>query len=157
MSTTLPGLGEQSLVVLAIITGIVMLLFGLFKLGSLIRFVTHAVTNGFVYAVALLVILGQINDPTGLNPGGRYPDASGDLVGQSAANFTSSLFQLMLPGGSFSAIALVTNADARSRFANIFLPVLEHYTADLYKHHSKLMLTGVSPRVEAQFEKTDLI
>ena len=65
-----PGLGTQSLFALSILTGIVMLTLGLFKLGSLIRFVPHAVMTGFVNAVALLIILGQLNDLTGHNPGG---------------------------------------------------------------------------------------
>jgi SulP family sulfate permease len=65
-----PGNGEESLFALSILTGIVMLLLGLFKLGSLIRFVPHAVMVGFVNAVALLIILGQLNDFFGHNPGG---------------------------------------------------------------------------------------
>ena len=65
-----PGIGEESLFALSILTGIVMLLLGLFKLGSLIRFVPHAVMVGFVNAVALLIILGQLNDFFGHNPGG---------------------------------------------------------------------------------------
>jgi SulP family sulfate permease len=233
-----PGLGDQALFTLAILTGIVMLTLGLFKLGSLIRFVPHAVMTGFVNAVALLIILGQLNDLTGHNPGGsnkifqainhlrnldqidlptlmvglatilliitlektrlkalglvaamivtsllvplfgwdsvaqlqdiaeapgslprpvmpvlslipgliipafslafvglvqgasitksyvnpdgKYPDASGDFVGQGAANIASGLFQGMPVGGSFSATALAANAGARSRFSNIF-------------------------------------
>jgi SulP family sulfate permease len=55
-----------------------------------------------------------------VNPDGTYPDASGDFVGQGAANIASGFFQGMPVGGSFSATALVTNAGARSRFANIF-------------------------------------
>ena len=233
-----PGQGTQSLFALAILTGIIMLLLGLFKLGSLIRFVPHAVMTGFVNAVALLIILGQLNDLMGHNPGGsnkilqainhvrnldqvdlptlmvglvtifliitlektklqalglvvamivasllvplfgwdsvttlndiaevpgslprpvlpslslfpalivpalslafvglvqgasitksyvnpdgKYPDASGDFVGQGVANVVSGFFQGMPVGGSFSATSLVTSAGARSRFANIF-------------------------------------
>jgi SulP family sulfate permease len=53
------------------------------------------------------------------NPDGKYPDISGDFVGQGAANVFSGLFQGMPVGGSVSATSLVTNAGARSRFANI--------------------------------------
>jgi SulP family sulfate permease len=55
-----------------------------------------------------------------VNPDGKYPNASGDFVGQGVANIASGLFQGMPVGGSFSATSLVTNAGARSRFANIF-------------------------------------
>ncbi len=236
-----PGYGDEALFTLAVLTGLVMLTLGLFKLGSLIRFVPHAVMTGFVNAVALLIILGQLPDLTGHNPGGsnkisqtinhlrnldqvdlptlmvglatifliitlektrlkalglvvamiiasvlvplfgwdtvallndivdvpgslprpvapslfllpslivpavslafvglvqgasitksyvnpdgKYPDASGDFVGQGAANIASGLFQGMPVGGSFSATSLATNAGARSRFTNIFAAV----------------------------------
>jgi SulP family sulfate permease len=223
---------------LAILTGLFMLAAGLLKLGSLVRFVPNAVMTGFVNAVALLIILGQLDDFTGYssrganrivrtvdlllnldqvhlptlmigiltiililtlektslkslgivvamvvaslvvpllganevelvrdvatipsslpwpvlpspaavpgliipalaltfvglmqgagisqstpNPDGRYPDASGDFVGQGVANIVSGLFQGTVVAGSLSATALVIGAGARSRAANIF-------------------------------------
>jgi SulP family sulfate permease len=57
------------------------------------------------------------------NPDGRYPSASGDFVGQGAANVAASLFQGMPVGGSLSATALVHNAGVRSRAANILAGV----------------------------------
>ncbi|HET6447065.1 MAG TPA: SulP family inorganic anion transporter [candidate division Zixibacteria bacterium] len=233
-----PITGSQSLFALSILTGVVMLVLGLLKLGSLIRFVPNAVMTGFVNAVALLIILGQLGDLTGynpigankitqtidifrnldkvdlqtlmvglvtvfliinlektrlkalglvaammvasllvplfgwesvaqlqdiaevpgslprpvipelsllpalilpalslafvglvqgasitksyVNPDGKYPDASGDFVGQGVANMASGFFQGMPVGGSFSATSLAANAGARSRFSNIF-------------------------------------
>jgi SulP family sulfate permease len=53
------------------------------------------------------------------NPDGKYPDLSGDFVGQGAANVFSGLFQGMPVGGSVSATSITVNAGARSRFANI--------------------------------------
>ena len=53
------------------------------------------------------------------NPDGRYPNASGDFIGQGMANLVSGLFQGTTVGGSISATAIVTSAGARSRFANI--------------------------------------
>jgi len=237
-----PDYGDQAVFALAILTGIIMLGAGLFKLGSLLRFVPNAVMTGFVNAVALLIILGQLGDFTGystagpnklaqtvdllgnlnevhlptlmiglvtiyliitlektrlgalglvaamiaasllvplfgwdsvqtlnniaevpgtlprltlpafnlfpvlivpafslafvglvqgasitksyINPNGEYPDASGDFVGQGVANIASGLFQGMPVGGSFSATSLVTNAGAKSRFANIFAGIV---------------------------------
>ena len=237
-----PVSGDESLFALAILTGIIMLVLGLLKLGSLVRFVPNAVMTGFVNAVALLIILGQLNDLTGNNPGGankvaqainhvrgfrevdlptlmvglvtifliinlektrlkalglvvamivssllvplfgwdsvatlndiaevpgslpwpalpslslfpalivpalslafvglvqgasitksyvnpdgKYPDASGDFIGQGAANIVSGLFSGMPVGGSFSATALSTNAGARSCFSNIFAGIV---------------------------------
>jgi SulP family sulfate permease len=53
------------------------------------------------------------------NPDGRYPNPSGDFVGQGAASLVSGLFQGTAVAGSLSATALVTGAGARSRFANL--------------------------------------
>jgi sulfate permease, SulP family len=55
---------------LAILTGAIMLAAGLLKLGSLIRFVPNSVMTGFVNAVALLIILGQLDDFTGYRTAG---------------------------------------------------------------------------------------
>ena len=50
---------------LAILTGVFMLAAGLLKLGTLVRFVPNAVMTGFINAVAVLIILGQLDDFTG--------------------------------------------------------------------------------------------
>lgn len=50
---------------LAVLTGVIMLAAGLFKLGRLVRFVPNSVMVGFVNAVALLIILGQLDNLTG--------------------------------------------------------------------------------------------
>lgn len=58
-------LRAQSLVVLVVMVGIIQLLAGLFRLGSVIRFVSNAVMVGFTTGVSLLIILGQLDDFTG--------------------------------------------------------------------------------------------
>lgn len=50
---------------LAMLTGAIMLAAGLLKLGTLVRFVPNSVMVGFVNAVALLIILGQLDTFTG--------------------------------------------------------------------------------------------
>ena len=55
---------------LAILTGVFMLAAGLLKLGSLVRFVPNAVMTGFINAVAVLIILGQLDDFTGYSSRG---------------------------------------------------------------------------------------
>jgi sulfate permease, SulP family len=55
-----------------------------------------------------------------VNPDGKYPDTSQDFVGQGAGNIVAGIFQGMPVGGSVSATAIVVNAGARSRMANIF-------------------------------------
>ena len=230
-----------ALFMLSILTGMIMLVLGLFKLGSLLRFVPKSVMTGFINGVAVLIILGQLDDFTGYssdgankvvkafdlllhidqvdihtlavglctvflilvvnvtrlkklsmvvaivlasllvplfswesvalvssvgaipsslplpalpslsalpgllipalslafvglvqgagisqtypNPDGKYPDPSGDFVGQGAANIAAGVFQGMPVGGSVSATALGKSGGAQTRFANIFVGV----------------------------------
>ncbi len=60
----------RMLFTLSILTGIVMLLAGLFKLGSILRFVSNAVMVGFINAVGVNIILGQLDDFTGYESDG---------------------------------------------------------------------------------------
>jgi SulP family sulfate permease len=55
----------RMLFTLSIVTGVVMLLAGLFKLGSILRFVSNAVMVGFINAVGVNIILGQLDAFTG--------------------------------------------------------------------------------------------
>jgi SulP family sulfate permease len=69
-----PGLGggtnPQAVATLAVMTGIVMLLAGLLKLGSLLRFVSNAVLVGFMNAVGVNIVLGQVANLTGYSASG---------------------------------------------------------------------------------------
>ena len=55
----------RALFTLSILTGIVMLLAGLLKLGSILRFVSSAVMVGFINAVGVNIVLGQLDDFSG--------------------------------------------------------------------------------------------
>jgi SulP family sulfate permease len=62
----LPG----ALFTITFITGAVMFLLGLFRLGSIVNFVSNAVMTGFVAGASLLIILGQEHHLTGYAPQG---------------------------------------------------------------------------------------
>jgi SulP family sulfate permease len=55
----------RMLFTLSIVTGVIMLLAGLFKAGSILRFVSNSVMVGFINAVGVNIILGQLDDFTG--------------------------------------------------------------------------------------------
>ncbi|HYN59469.1 MAG TPA: SulP family inorganic anion transporter [Rubrivivax sp.] len=59
------GQRAEALVVLVLLVGVIQFLAGLFRLGFLIRFVSHSVMTGFLNGVAVLIILGQLSDLTG--------------------------------------------------------------------------------------------
>lgn len=61
-----PGPAKMpNLVLLVLWVGIFQLLAGLFRLGSLLRFVSRSVMVGFISGVAALIVLGQVEDFTG--------------------------------------------------------------------------------------------
>jgi sulfate permease, SulP family len=55
----------RALFTLSVLTGLAMLAAGLFKLGSLLRFVSNAVMVGFINAVGVNIVLGQLENFTG--------------------------------------------------------------------------------------------
>ena len=57
----------RALATLAVLTGLVMLAAGVARLGSLVRFVPNAVLTGFVNAVAVNIVLGQLSNFTGFD------------------------------------------------------------------------------------------
>jgi SulP family sulfate permease len=54
-----------ALVTLVLLVGLFQVLFGVLRLGSLMRFVSNAVMTGFLTGIATLTILGQVADLTG--------------------------------------------------------------------------------------------
>jgi SulP family sulfate permease len=61
---------ERALFTLAILTGVIMLAAGLLKLGALLRFVSNAVMVGFINAVGVNIVLGQLANFTGYDAQG---------------------------------------------------------------------------------------
>ncbi len=63
-----PGPAKTAnMAILVLMVGVIQLLAGFFRLGSLLRFVSRSVMVGFISGVAALIILGQIGDFTGYN------------------------------------------------------------------------------------------
>jgi SulP family sulfate permease len=66
-----------ALATLGILTGLVMIAAGLLRLGSMLRFVPHAVLTGFINAVAVNIVLGQLASFTG------YDSPAGDRLSRA--------------------------------------------------------------------------
>lgn len=58
--------GMDGLVIATILAGIFLILMGVFKLGSLIKFIPYTITTGFTAGIAVTIIIGQIKDFLGL-------------------------------------------------------------------------------------------
>ncbi|MBQ4569716.1 MAG: sulfate permease [Ruminococcus sp.] len=58
--------GMDGLFIATVIAGILLILMGIFKLGSLIKFIPHTITTGFTAGIAVTILIGQIKDFLGL-------------------------------------------------------------------------------------------
>ena len=59
--------GMDGLVIATILAGILLILMGVFKLGSLIKFIPYTITTGFTAGIAVTIVIGQIKDFLGLS------------------------------------------------------------------------------------------
>lgn len=57
--------GLQYLLAATLLTGVIQIVFGLFKLGDLMRFVSRSVVTGFVNALAILIFMAQLPELSG--------------------------------------------------------------------------------------------
>ena len=58
--------GMDGLFIATILAGIMLILMGVFKLGSLIKFIPYTITTGFTAGIAVTILVGQIKDFLGL-------------------------------------------------------------------------------------------
>lgn len=61
--------GTEGLLITTILAGIILILFGLFKLGSVIKYIPYPITVGFTSGIALTIFSSQIKDFFGMNLG----------------------------------------------------------------------------------------
>ena len=80
--------GIDGLIISTIMAGIIMVLFGLFRLGVIIRFIPYPLTVGFTSGIAVLIFTSQIKDFFGLQTGDLPADFI-SKVGVMAENLHS--------------------------------------------------------------------
>jgi SulP family sulfate permease len=78
-------------------TGLVMFALGLLRMGRLVRFIPHAVLTGFINAVAVNIVLGQLANLTGYKPdaGNRVTRSIDTLVHVSALDWPTLAIGLL--------------------------------------------------------------
>jgi len=72
--------GVDALIVATFIAGIILMLMGFAKLGSIIKFIPYPLIVGFTSGIALIIFSSQIKDFLGLNMGNVPADFSGKWV-----------------------------------------------------------------------------
>ncbi len=93
----------EAILLLAAMSGVIQLLFGLFRLGVLVSFLSRPVINGFVSAAAILIIFSQVKDILGLSLGRSQHFYQ--LLLEIARNLgTAHLFTALVGVGSILAL-----------------------------------------------------
>ena len=65
--------GFDGLIIATILAGIILIIFGLLRVGSLIRFIPTTITVGFTAGIAVTIVIGQLKDFFGMSYGGASP------------------------------------------------------------------------------------
>lgn len=97
--------GIDGLIVSTIMAGIILIIMGLFKFGSLIKFIPYTITTGFTSGIAIGIFTGQIKDFLGLDMG-AVPSEFIDKISKYAQYIsTTNTYALMI--GVISLIILI--------------------------------------------------
>lgn len=79
--------GMEGLALATIFAGILLVLMGVFKLGSLIKFIPYTITTGFTAGIAVTIAIGQVKDFLGLSyPAGTTTIETVDKVKAIVSN-----------------------------------------------------------------------
>jgi sulfate permease, SulP family len=108
VAATTAKYGLQGLLLTVLLSGLMLTLIGILRLGSLIRHIPHAVTVGFTCGIAVTILASQIRDFSGMRLSGTEP---GPLLPKLAvlahAAPTFSLAALCIGTGSAALIFLL--------------------------------------------------
>ncbi len=90
--------GLSGLILATIFAGILLILMGLFRFGSLIKYIPMTITTGFTAGIAVTIIIGQIKDFLGLTfaPGTHAIETSEKVEAIAASIGTTNLHALLV-------------------------------------------------------------
>lgn len=100
--------GMEGLALATIFAGILLVLMGVFKLGSLIKFIPYTITTGFTAGIAVTIAIGQIKDFLGLSyPQGTVTIETTQKVAAVAKNIGTLNVQALIVGLICLAIQII--------------------------------------------------
>ena len=100
--------GLDGLVIATIMAGILLILFGICRLGSLIKYIPYTITTGFTAGIAVTIIIGQLKDFFGLTPApGTHAVETMEKVQMLAQSFGTFNWQSFAVGVVALAILIV--------------------------------------------------
>jgi sulfate permease, SulP family len=106
VAATVVRFGVEGLLLTVLLSGLILTLIGLLRLGSLIRYIPHAVTVGFTCGIAITILASQLKDLGGLTlpgvePGPLFPKLA--MLGQALPTLNAAAFGI----GAGSAIVIL--------------------------------------------------
>ena len=97
--------GMDGLFIATVLAGIMLILMGVFKLGSLIKYIPYTITTGFTSGIAVTILVGQIKDFLGLMyESGVKPIETIEKIEANIAAIGSFSWQSLLIGAISLAI-----------------------------------------------------
>ncbi len=100
--------GTGGLVIATIMAGLILIIMGVFRFGSLIKYIPFTITTGFTSGIALTIVIGQIKDFLGLTfPEGMPTVETAEKLEAVAKSITTFNWQALLVGAVALAILIV--------------------------------------------------
>lgn len=100
--------GFDGLVIATIIAGVILIIMGLLRFGSLIRFIPYTITTGFTAGIAVTLLIGQMKDFMGLTyPAGTENIETIDKVKNIFLNIKTFNYQAVIVGAVSLAILIL--------------------------------------------------
>jgi SulP family sulfate permease len=106
--------GLQYLFVATLLTGVLQILAGLFRLGDLMRFVSRSVVTGFVNALAILIFMAQLPEFRGAGWPMYAMVAAGLIIIYVLPRFTKAVPSPLVCIVSLTAFSMVVGLDVRT-------------------------------------------
>jgi len=100
--------GTEGLVIATLLAGLLLILMGVLRLGSLIKYIPYTITTGFTSGIALTIVIGQIKDFLGLTyPEGTHAIETVEKLEAVLASISTVNWQAVLVGLIGLAILIV--------------------------------------------------
>ena len=100
--------GMNGLIISTVLAGIILMIMGVFKLGSLIKSIPHTITVGFTGGIAVTIFIGQIKDFLGLTyPAGVRPIETFQKIEQNIKSISTFSPWALLVGVISLAILII--------------------------------------------------
>lgn len=106
---------------LALLTGILLVVFGFLKVGRLVRFVPYSVMQGFLFSIALVLVLGQFPDMVGYAPEAHHTVLA---FGETLAQIPNWEIQATVVGVLALAIAVLASRTPIGPWSNLLALVV---------------------------------